>query len=200
MFFLCCSTDVTARSVSNLTKKTHTHTHTHTHTPNWHCFHVGVNMAAEELSVPRLLKHSCNFLVLTFFLSSFLSFLFFSFLPTRVSQHNQQVSLLCLIPGHTPCSTQWDIRIICLTSREAHGVPSAQVPLRPVMILLKYAACVTAATPVTHLCTPLRYPSPVTPPRPILHTHTHTHRSPTPLRGKGGGSVWVEVQDAACVL
>lgn len=42
------------------------------------------------------------------------------------------------------------------------------------MILLKYAACVTATTPVTHLCVsvPLRYPSPVTPP----HTHpTHTH-------------------------
>lgn len=59
-------------------------------------------------------------------------------------------------------------------SKEAHGAPHAQVPLRPVMILLKYAACVTAATPVTHLCVsaPLRYPSPVTPP----HTHpTNTH-------------------------
>lgn len=96
--------------------------------------------------------------------------------------------ILCFIPVHIPCSTQWDIRIICLTSRKVNGAPHAQVPLRPVMILLKYAACVTAATPVTHLSmsAPLRYSSPVTP----LQTHppqTHTHTQTQQHWGQGRG-------------
>lgn len=47
----------------------------------------------------------------------------------HVSQHNQQVWLLCLIPVHTPCSTQWDIRIICLTStRGTWRAPCSSAP------------------------------------------------------------------------
>ena len=99
--------------------------------------------------------------------------------------HDQQVSLLCLVPVNTPYFTQWNIRIICPTNEEAHGAPRTKAPLHPMMILLKYAVCVTAATPVTHLCmsTPLRYPSTT---KPILHTHTHLHRPTTPPRAREG--------------
>lgn len=56
--------------------------------------------------------------------------------------------------------------------------------LRPVMILLKYAACVTAATPVTHLCmsAPMRYPAS----QPRNPSYTHTHRSTTSQRAREG--------------
>lgn len=93
-------------------------------------------------------------------------------------------------------STRRDVRIVCLMSEEAHEVLQASSALRLVMTRLKYAVChssYTCDSPVhvhTHemSCTP-----------PTHHTRTHSQVTNI-AEGNGGGPVWTEVQDAACVL
>lgn len=74
--------------------------------------------------------------------------------------HNPHAPHLYLTSSHTPESTQWDTTMAFLLRTEAYDVlHTSRSPPRPVIILLKYAACATTAAPVTHLCmsTPMKY-------------------------------------------
>ena len=97
----------------------------------------------------------------------------------------------CFIPVHTPCSTQWDITIICLMSREAHWhAPRLTAPPpcddTPQICRVWDSRC-TCDSPVhvhawdnPHLS--LTHPPMKSP----TQTYAHTHRPPAPLRAKCG--------------